>query len=69
MQNSKSSNLSHFTQKFKNHNINFQKPKTKITGGDFTDKIKNISKMIDFMARERSKTRRSNRKNTRSAVR
>ena len=46
-----------FSNQLKNHNLNFKPPK--LTNTDFTDRIRNISRMIDYMARERSKNRKS----------
>ena len=40
----------------------------KFNATDFTEKIKNISKMIDYMARENSKTRRTRRSQVRSVA-
>lgn len=40
----------------------------KFSSTDFSEKIKNISKMIDYMARENSKTRRTRRSQVRSVA-
>lgn len=59
-----SQDVTEIAETLRKSQINFKGNQNKGLG--FTEKIKNISKMIDYMARERSKTRRSKRRQARS---
>jgi len=63
----KNKELIDMADKLKHTTLNFQNNQN--NGNRFTQKIRSISQMIDFMAREKSKSRRSKSRHAQSSIR